>query len=104
MTENACQLVFRMLVTILLCFVVKAVSKLLWVRCYSVKVRPCLRACALAVALLALGGGLCLTPLPTTCTVCGYCGNTPVPSVNKVLTPAGPHLCCCSSLASSLLI
>ena len=58
MTENACQLVFRMLVTVFLCFVVKAVSKLLWVRCYSVKVRPCLRACALAVALLAWSGGV----------------------------------------------
>ena len=44
------------------------------------------------------GGGLCLTPLPTTCTVCGSYGNTPVPSANKVLTLAGPHLCCCSSL------
>lgn len=34
-TENACRLVFRTLVTMFLCFVVKAISRLLWVRCYS---------------------------------------------------------------------
>lgn len=68
MTENACQLVFGMLVTVFLCFVVKAVSELLWVRCYSVKVRPCLGACAPAVALLAWG-----VPLPHTRSHYMYC-------------------------------
>ena len=63
MTENACQLVFERLSQSYCIWWLKLYRSCLWVRYFSVKVRQCLGACAVAVALRPQEGGLCLTPL-----------------------------------------